>query len=150
MITSQQREQLHKQLIEEEGLILHNYKDQLGIETVGVGHNLEAKPLKGITFPLTKKQALIILDQDIDDVYHELIKKISFWDKLDAVRQVVLIDLAFNIGIYGLLKFKKTLYFLENENYKGAAMEMLDSKWATQVQKSRVNRLIHQMETGSY
>jgi lysozyme len=53
--------------------------------------------------------------------------------------------MAFNLGISGLLKFKKTLKLIEEGNYKLAAKEMLKSKWANQV-KNRAKHLSIMME----
>jgi lysozyme len=47
--------------------------------------------------------------------------------------QLVLTDMTFNMGIYELLKFKNTLMFIKRGDYKSAAEEMLNSKWAKQV-----------------
>jgi hypothetical protein len=41
--------------------------------------------------------------------------------------------LAYNVGTTTLLKFKKTLQYLEDGSYEEAAKEVLDSRWADQV-----------------
>ena len=57
--------------------------------------------------------------------------------------------MAFNLGIYGLLTFKKFLKYLKNEEYVKASKEMLDSKWAKQV-GSRARELSEQIRTGMF
>jgi len=63
------------------------------------------------------------------------------------VRQRVLLDMAFNLGISGLLKFKRTLKAIRAKQYEKAAEMMLDSRWATQVGQ-RAKRLSKMMATG--
>lgn len=66
---------------------------------------------------------------------------------LDEVRQDVLIDMTFNLGVSGLLTFKPTLALIQGANYKEAAAHMRASLWAKQV-GSRAVRLAAQMESG--
>jgi len=47
--------------------------------------------------------------------------------------KMVLIDMAFNLGVNGLLKFKKTLEFIKNGKFINASNEMLNSAWKFQV-----------------
>ena len=63
------------------------------------------------------------------------------------LRADVLVNMAFNVGVAGLLKFRKTLEAICNDDYDTAAGEMLNSKWASQV-KSRAVYLARQMRTG--
>lgn len=55
----------------------------------------------------------------------------------------------FNIGLARLKGFAKALAAIERGDYKTAAAEMLDSKWARQVGK-RASELAKQMETGQW
>ena len=68
-------------------------------------------------------------------------------ETLDEVRQRVLVDMAFNLGIPSLLTFKRTLASVEAGNYTVAAAQMLESKWARQV-GTRAIRLSEMMATG--
>ena len=56
----------------------------------------------------------------------------------------VLANMAFNLGIHGLLKFVRTLNAIERGNYDEAASHMLASKWAGQVGQ-RAQRLAAMM-----
>ena len=67
--------------------------------------------------------------------------------QLNEVRQRVLVDMAFNMGIVGLLSFKRTLATIQAGDYQQAATMMLDSRWAGQVGQ-RAERLAHMMVTG--
>ena len=54
------------------------------------------------------------------------------WDNLSAVRQEVLVNLAFNLGQSRLRRFRKMVAAVLEGDYKTAAAEMLDSKAARQ------------------
>ncbi|WP_299494664.1 glycoside hydrolase family protein [uncultured Shewanella sp.] len=98
----------------------------------------------GITF----EEALYLLDNDIELVESQLLKNINFINKLDDIRKVVLCDMAFNLGMAGLLKFKRMLRAVELGNYQMAADEMLASKWARQVGQRAID-LADMMRSGS-
>ena len=65
----------------------------------------------------------------------------------DAVRTEVILNMAFNLGLTRLQKFKKMIAALRIRDYETAAIEMKDSKWYNQV-GSRAKRLTGQMRTG--
>lgn len=97
---------------------------------------------------ITSEEALHLLDNDIDLVQSQLMRNVDFIGRLDDVRKVVLCDMAFNLGITGLLKFKRMLKAIELGNYQMAADEMLQSKWAKQVGK-RATDLADMMRQGA-
>ena len=81
------------------------------------------------------------LDEDICDMILErkiakLVKRVG--DRLPYLYTVpievhdVLVEMAYQMGVSGLLKFKKTLMYIETKDYKDASVEMLDSRWAKQ------------------
>jgi lysozyme len=67
--------------------------------------------------------------------------------QVDSVRKAVLIDMAFNLGLPKLLKFKKMIAALQVADYDEAARQMEDSKWYGQV-GSRGRELVRMMKTG--
>jgi lysozyme len=133
-------EDLKDQLIRHEALRLKMYKDSLGILTIGVGHNLQDKPI-------SKAAAMQILEDDINDAKVDLAKAYPWVVKLSLNRQNVLINMCFNMGIERLSTFKNTLRMVESGDYAGAATNMLQSKWATQV-GDRAKELAEIMKTG--
>jgi lysozyme len=86
------------------------------------------------------------LRNDIDEAYRGL-ALYGWFTQLDVPRQNVLIEMAFNLGVRGLLGFKKMIEAIQSKNYKLASTEMLDSTWAKQV-KSRAARMAKRMELG--
>lgn len=133
---------LAEQLKKHEGLRLNPYTDTVGKLTLGIGRNLEDKGI-------SEKEALFMLNNDVDYFYKKLTKALPWIKNLDDTRQNVLINMAFNLGINGLLGFKNTLELVRNGDYLTAGEEMLDSKWARQV-GSRAVELSEQMRTGEF
>lgn len=131
---------LKEQLLLHEGIRLKPYRDTVGKWTVGVGRNLTDKGI-------TKVEALIMLDGDIHEVTKDCRTYIECFDRLDEVRQRVLLDMAFNMGIHGLLGFKTTLACVARGDYAEAADRMVESKWADQVGR-RAHRLAAWMRSG--
>jgi lysozyme len=128
-----------------EGRINHAYQDSLGYWTIGVGHLID--PRKGGRLPEHIIDAL--LEYDIAVHWQELEEALPWVTELDKVRQTVLLDMAFNLGIKGLLGFKRTLPAVKAGRYQEAASRMLQSLWARQV-KTRAVRLSRMMETGQW
>ncbi|BDC37773.1 glycoside hydrolase family protein [Paraburkholderia terrae] len=116
--------------------------------TVGVGHNLDVSPLlAGWTFPLTDAQVNQVLDRDVSTTLAKLDKALPWWRQMDEVRQRVIANMCFNLGIGGLLTFKNTLAAMQRRSYQVAAAGMKASKWYGQVGQRAV-RLCKAMETG--
>lgn len=155
---------LYKQIKAHEGFRAKPYLCTAGKLTVGYGRNLEDKGLTdseirlimNYSAPLfftiacvkktgiTVEQAEVLLDNDIKECIKQLETKLRFFNKLSEPRQGVLINMAFNLGIPGLLKFKNTLHLIEIGFYKTAANEMVKSKWRKQV-GHRAEQLADQM-----
>ena len=89
-----------------------------------------------------------LLNKGVSHVLLRL-RSLVFWRKINDARQAVLINMAFNIGLSGLFKFKKTISAIKGGFYEKAAKEMLDSKWANQV-GNRATELSEQMRTGEW
>jgi lysozyme len=137
------------QLVRDEGLRLNAYRDGKGKLTIGYGHNLDANPVAGLSASstLTDDQALRLLHADILDAMRRLETALPWSASIDDARFGVLVNMAFNLGIDGLLTFRKTLALVRDGHYTDAGAEMLDSVWAGQV-KGRARRLAKQMATG--
>jgi lysozyme len=153
---------LVEMLIADEGMELQVYTDSLDIDTIGVGRNLEDRGLTdeelqhlGYTSlqdvymnGLTLYGARYLLRNDIAIVEKELCRAHSCVEELDEARQMVCINMAFNLGMPRLNRFKKMWAAIYEGDYGTAALEMLDSKWADQV-KGRALRLSNIMKTGT-
>lgn len=136
------RERLVTRLILDEGMRTKPYKDTMGLTSIGVGRNLDG-------VGISESEALYMLDNDIDRAARGLDLNLPWWRNLDDVRQEVLLNMTFNLGINGLLGFKNTLRDMQEGNYFKAAVGMKESRWATQV-GSRAQRLADAMEIGRF
>ena len=133
------------ELRRDEGVEYTPYLDTVDIRTVGVGHNLQAKPIPmGWTYPLTDAQVNQLLADDLKTVFDGLDAKLSWWRSLDYPRQRVLANMAFNLGISGLMGFVNTMAAVKQGRYNAAGSGMASSKWAKQV-GARADRLVDMM-----
>lgn len=135
------RDAMVRQLRLHEGERLKPYRCTAGELTIGVGRNLEDRGI-------TAQESAMLLANDIAAEERELLRALPWVATLDEVRQRVLLDMAFNMGIAGLLGFKNTLATIQAGDYKRAATMMLDSRWAKQVGQ-RAERLARMMATGA-
>jgi lysozyme len=131
------------QIRRHEGLVLHAYTDSLGYMTIGYGRLIDKRKGGGIT----ETEAQLLLQNDVSTVLTALVKNIDFWDELNPPRQAVLMNMSFQMGVQGLLKFSKTLALIKAGQYSEAADNMLKSLWAKQT-PNRANEMAEQMRTG--
>jgi len=144
-------------------MVLTVYQDSLGIDTIGVGRNLQDRgitksELAALDIPsintvyehgITEADAMYLLGNDVQIVEEELLRAHPCVDRLDSVRQLVLVDMAFNMGVPRLCKFVKMWNAIHEERFDIAAKEMLDSRWANQV-KLRAIKLSNAMHNGEF
>jgi len=136
---------LKQQLIREEGAESCAYQDSLGYWTIGVGRLIDSRKGGG----LSNAEIDFLLENDIRRNYKAVLFALPWIEKLNDPRQAVLIGMAFQMGLKGLLQFKRALGSIEDGQYGEAAVEMLDSLWAQQTPE-RAKRLATQMETGEW
>jgi lysozyme len=135
------RAALIRQIRLHEGERLKPYRCTAGKLTIGVGRNLDDRGI-------SREESAMLLDGDIRLLEIELFRALPWASALDDVRQRVLLDMAFNLGLPGLLQFKRTLEAIRTGQYQQAATMMLDSLWARQVGQ-RAERLARMMATGA-
>lgn len=143
---------LKEQLKFEEGLSTKAYLCPAGKKTIGYGHNLDANPCyKAVPIPdeITEESAEELLEHDIKKTWRELKKAWPQVDLLPVSRQDACINMAFQMGIYGFMEFRKMRYELISGHYKNAAKEALNSEWAKQT-PARAKRVASQLLTGEY
>jgi len=131
-------DRIKQELLQFEGLCLKPYFCPAGKLTIGVGRNLEE-------VGITKDEALQLLSNDLQRCQRELENELPWTRHLPQEAQEVLLHMTFNLGLRGLMGFKNALSALEHGNYRLAAQEMLNSKWAGQVGQ-RAQLLARRME----
>lgn len=135
---------LIQQLKRHEGCSLELYVDSTGHATIGIGRNLEDVGLR------SEAEAEYLLSSDMFATESKLIEKLGdTFENLSGPRQNVLTNMAFNLGVGGLLEFDQMIGAIKNNNFEIVSEEMLDSKWHDQVGQ-RAEELAEQMETNEF
>ena len=73
-----------------------------------------------------------ILIQKLSKLESKVRKKFDWYMYLPQEGKDVIINLCYQLGINGFSKFKKTIQHIINKDFRSAAVEMLQSKWASQ------------------
>lgn len=133
-------DKLKQILIAHEGLRLKPYRCSAGKLTVGVGRNLD-------DVGISHEEAMVLLDNDIAKTKDQVERTFSWFKGLDEARQLVVLNMVFNLGMTRFLDFNQTIVAIKNRDYPLAAKHMLNSLWAKQVGKRAV-QLSQIMETG--
>lgn len=147
------RAKLVEELKKDEGLRLQPYRDSLGYWTIGYGHCLgrnlpeHDEIFQGITEQIAEKWLMLDFDDAVIDARKLADEHDADWKSFSDARQSVLVNMAFNLGFVGLRKFRRMWVRIAEEDWDGAAWEMLNSRWAKQV-KGRATRLAKMMREG--
>lgn len=131
-MTQSVKDILLPQLKRHEGLRLHPYKCPADKWTIGYGRNLEDRGI-------TQAEAEYLLANDVEETIAQL-SVIPGYSNADTKRKAVLVNMAFQMGVTGVKQFKNMWAALEEQDYKTASAEMLNSRWARQT-PSRANEL---------
>ena len=120
---------MQTELTRDEDDVPYAYPDSLGYLTIGVGHCIDERV--GGNLPPNFTQQL--LKWDINAAVSELDTAMPWWSELDEVRQRVMVNMCFNLGLEKFQGFKKFLAAMQVGDWKTAAAEMQDSTWWGQV-----------------
>lgn len=136
------------------------YRDTVGKLTIGNGRNVDdvgisedelahlGRTLEDILENgVSESEADYLLGNDIEKAIRECRRVFPWFEELDNVRQAVVVDMVFNMGLSAFLTFKNTIAMIKVGNYRGAAEHMKASLWHKQVGK-RADDLARMMETG--
>ncbi len=134
------KEEFIERVIRHEGVKLKPYRCTAGKLTIGIGRNLD-------DVGITESEARYLLENDLQRCHQECLSSFPWYADLDEVRQSVICEMCFNLGLVRLKGFKKMLKAVEIGNFAVAGQEMLTSKWATQVGK-RAKTLADMMKRG--
>jgi len=141
----------YDQIQKHEGVVYAIYKDHLGYRTFGVGHLItKADPEWELPdgAEISIDRVMDVYMADLSEAFTTVKRLVPDICNHPEDVQLVLTNMAFNLGHSRLGGFKRMLAALEERNYKRAAIEMLDSVWAKQV-KRRANELATIMESAA-
>ena len=122
-----------KELIERikanEGFRSKVYKCSEGVDTFGIGFTW-----------ITEEESMHILAGRVSKLHLDLLDSIDWYEALPGDVQGVIIEMCFQIGKSGMLKFKKMIANMKEAKWEAAAEEMKDSLWYRQT-PGRCDRL---------
>ena len=124
----------------DEDEVLTEYKDHLGFSTIGIGRLIDKRKGGGIS----REESAYLLANDIMRFSKELDGRLPWWKSLSDARRGVILAMAFQMGVDGLLKFVNTLAAIKAGQYDKSADGMLQSMWAKQTPE-RAKRMSEQM-----
>ncbi len=113
----------------EEACRLSAYQDTRGVWTIGWGR-ADAGVHPGMT--CTQDQADAWFEVKVAGLIAQLDRAIPWWRTMSPPRQAVLLDMAYQLGLAGLLRFAKALSAMEAGDWRAAHDEMLVSAWDCQ------------------
>jgi len=143
---------IEKLLRFEEGFRADPYYCSEGYVTIGIGWKIGGKyqPLEDFKWmQISEDAALAQCKSMANEIALNLHCIIESWQELSDVRQVVLISMAYQMGLAGLMKFKKMISAIEASDFVEAAQEGMNSRWANQAY-ARANRHMRMMLTDDW
>ncbi len=117
--------EVKQMLVRHEGIRIFPYKCSENYLTISCGRNLE-------TNGISEEEAMYLLDNDIKRVKEELNMNFGAWRTMPEKARMVCIDMTFQMGITGFMRFKKTRQLMELGMWLEASEEILDSKYNLQ------------------
>jgi|TARA_B110000495_G_C22986492_1_gene580440 lysozyme len=140
---------LKDEISADEGVKLEVYLDHLGYPTVGVGHLIlegDDEHSQGEGYKITQTRCDELFYQDINICLGECARGLNEWVEYPSEVKLIVANMAFNLGITRLKKFKNFFSALNDGDYKQASIEGLDSRWAKQVY-NRAHRLMDRLRS---
>ena len=113
------------QIKKHEGYKSTVYQCTEGYDTIGYGFAIK-------DLYLSKDVCDIILTEKLAKLQSNVSRKFEWFDDSPIIIKDAVINMCYQIGLSGFSKFKKTIYYLETEQYEEASVECLDSLWAKQ------------------
>lgn len=136
-------DQVTARLLEDESEVLHAYPDHLGYLTIGVGRLIDER--KGGS--ITREESRYLLRNDIARRLAECETRFEWFAGLDAVRQQVIVCMAFQLGTAGVAKFVRAIAAIKIRDWITAEIELKDSDWHRQT-PGRCERMAATMKSG--
>ena len=108
-----------------EGYVASVYKDSLGIDTIGYGFAIK-------DLQLDEDICDMILERKLKDLNNSIKIKFDWYKYMPPEIKDIVTEMCYQLGVTGFSKFRKTIAYLQNKEWKNASIEMLDSRWAKQ------------------
>jgi len=148
---------VYEEISADEGKVLHAYLCSELHKTVGIGHKvLEADAENDLYIfgasdndvaddqCISEERCYELFEEDVQIAVNGCEKIYDNWENLPQEVQHILVNMCFQLGQGGLGKFKNLKIAIEDYQWKRAAEEMMDSRWASQTPE-RAERLKSRM-----
>lgn len=139
---------IEKMIASDEGKKLKAYPCSRGFKTVGIGHNLESDSALDILNRhldmgdrITEAECTALFKRDMANVYAGIKRNMPYFDDLKDKYKPVIVNMIFQMGINGVLKFKDTLSCMIKDDVDGAESGIIASKYYKQTPE-RAERMI--------
>lgn len=139
---------VYELIAQEEGFSAKPYKCSEGYPTVGYGQRIGPlwADLSLYEIEIPEPVAMEWLKHNVRSIADQLASR-SFYCQCNGARAAILISMAYQMGVSGLLKFRKMIAAIEDNDWEEAARQALDSKWAEQT-PNRARRHAEVLLTG--
>lgn len=134
---------LRSDLVRDENSSTVAYPDSRGIPTIGIGHTGREVHL-GLVW--TPAEITVAFNHDLAIAEEGITLNLPWQSELSGLRQDCLANIAFNLGVHGLLKFDTFLGFMKSGDYASAALDLTHTLWYGEVGE-RSARICRQIET---
>ena len=126
-----------------EGYVGVVYKDSLGIDTIGYGFAIK-------DLELDVDVCDIILERKVKALNDMIMIKFNWYRYMPQEIKDVVTEMCYQLGVGGFSKFKKTIAYLQNKQFRDASEEMLDSLWAKQTpnRAKELSKKVKEVEVG--
>ena len=131
---------LKERIKSNEGFSSKPYKDQLGYLTIGYGHLILSNEKFLLKKQIHKKALEEIFEKDFKKAFSDFNNKFKSLT-LNKKESELLIEMIFQLGIKGCLKFKNLIKNIKKRNKHLVCFDMMDSLWYKQT-PNRVKTLI--------
>lgn len=108
-----------------EGYVSTVYKDSVGIDTIGYGFTIK-------DLVLDQDICEMILQRKLDKLQKDVSTKFGWYNYMPQQIKDVILEMCYQMGVYGFSCFKKTIAYLQDKQWEKASVEMLDSRWYEQ------------------
>jgi|TARA_R110000803_G_scaffold142496_2_gene208782 lysozyme len=144
--------QVYEEISADEGKVLHAYLCSEHHKTVGIGHKVLGTDVEndldiyGIGADVADDQRIsedrcyVLFQEDVQIAIDGCRNIYDNWEDLPQEAQHILVNMCFQLGRGGLGKFKNFKAAVEDQNFTLGAVEMMDSRWASQTPE-RAERL---------
>ena len=119
------------------------YDDSLGIPTIGYGFAIK-------DLELDRDICDIILERKVKDLKDRVSNKFSWYKYMPQEIKDIVLEMCYQLGVYGFSCFKKTIAYLQDKQWEEASVEMLDSRWAEQTpnRAKELSKRVKEVDSG--